>query len=206
VIKHLWISFVSDQIFPYERSKIFLWLLTLLFWALTEGFFVQFLWSCSGNLFSLYPVIIPQRNCKHSSIHTNMPYERSYISLWAIKPNSYDRSCSCSERSQRVLLSNFFHHALEIYLPYIQLLHHKGIVSNQAFTKICLMSVHNMFMSDQTIINQLCERSYISLWAIKNTFMYLLPCPKISKDITYITKCFILTLLYTSQSHTFLVL
>jgi len=63
-----------------------------------------------------------------------------------------------------------FHHALEIYFPYIQWLHHKGIVSIQAFTKICLMSVH-MFMSDQTFINQLCERSYISLWAIKNTLM-----------------------------------
>ena len=64
-----------------------------------------------------------------------------------------------------------FHHALEIYFLYIQWSHHKGIVSIQAVTKICLMSVHNMFMSDQTFINQLCERSYISLWATKNTLM-----------------------------------
>ena len=57
---------------------------------------------------------------------------------------------------------------LEIYCPYI---HHQGIVSIQAFTKICHMSDHNMFMSNQTFINQLCEQSYISLWAIKNILM-----------------------------------
>ena len=60
---------------------------------------------------------------------------------------------------------------LEIYCPYIQWLHHQGIVSIQAFTKICHMSDHNMFMSDQTFINQLCERSYISLWVIKSILM-----------------------------------
>ena len=100
--------------------------------------------------------------------------------MWAIiyfpmsdQKHSYDRSRSCSERSQQVFLSNLFDHALEIYFPYIQWLHHKGIVIIQAFTKICVMSVHNMFMSDQTSINQLCERSKAFLCSLTLLFWAL---------------------------------
>ena len=150
---------MSDHIFPYEQSNVYkstLWAIIYFQWAI-KWLQISFV---SDHIF---------------------PYERSDIyksALWAIiyfpmsdQKHSYDRSHSSSDCSLRVFWSNFFHHALEIYFPYIQWLHHKGIVSVEVFTKICLMSVHNMFMSDQTFINQLCDRSYISLWAIKSIIM-----------------------------------
>ena len=55
--------------------------------------------------------------------------------------HSYDRSHSCPERSQRVFLSNFFHHALEIYFPHIlsDFMLKKTIIE---YVNFLLMSAH----------------------------------------------------------------
>jgi hypothetical protein len=50
--------------------------------------------------------------------------------------------------AQRGFFVQFLSSCAGNLFPHIQLLHHKGIVSIQAFTKIWVMSVHNMFMSD----------------------------------------------------------
>jgi hypothetical protein len=158
-----------------------LWVINIIYeqTVLTGLFLSNFFHPASGDLLSLYPVITPPRDCKHSSIHKNMPYERSNIyksALWVIiyfpmsdQKHSYDCSHSCSERSQRVFLSNFFHPAPGDLLSLYPVITPPRDI--QAFTKICHMSDHNIFMSDQTFINQLCERSYISLWAIKSILM-----------------------------------
>jgi len=131
--------FVSNHIFPFERSKTFLWSLTVLFWAL---------------------IYFPMSDQKHS----------------------YDRSQSCSERSQRVFSPISFHHALEIYFMYIQWLHHKGIVSIHAFTKICLMSVHNMFVSDHVFPF---EQSKTFLWSLTVLFWALIYFPMSDQKHSY---------------------
>ena len=87
--------FMSDQTFInqlFEWSYISLWAIKnilmiahIVVLSAHTGFFVQFLSSCPGNIFSLYPAFTTQRNCKYSTIYKNMPYERSYISLQAIK-------------------------------------------------------------------------------------------------------------------------
>ncbi len=51
------------------------------------------------------------------------------------------------------------------------ILHHKEIVKYLSIHKICVMSVHKICLSDQTFINQLCERSEFSLCTIKDILM-----------------------------------
>ena len=66
--------------------------------------------------------------------------------------------------AQRGVFAHFyFHHAQEIYHSYPVIAPQRNCSIIHAFTKICLMSVHNMFTSDQTFINQPCERLYIFL-------------------------------------------
>ena len=173
--------FMSDQTFINqlcERSDVSLWAIKNIFMiahilvlSAHRGFFypISFIMPCKSS----FPYIQWLHHQGIVSINTFTKICLMSVHIFPVsdQKHSYDRSHSCSERSQRVLLSNFFHHALQIYFPHIQWFHHKGNVSIQTFTKVCLMSVHNMFMSDQMLINQPFEWSYISLWAIKNILM-----------------------------------